>query len=248
MRRCNYHTHTTRCQHAVGGDEEYIQSAIAGGYSTLGFSDHTPWPFKDGYDSFMRMGLDEVDSYITTIRELAERYKGEIDIFVGLECEYYLGYIDWLVEQRERLNLDYMLFGNHFPYEENRELYFGEVSCSSKLDIYLESSRMALESGIYDCFAHPDIFMRSLTQVDDFTLEVFKELIEVCLKKGVVMEFNTSIPYHQELWQEVAKSGVDVIIGIDAHDHKILRNKDIYSKAIERLTSLGITPLERLTR
>ncbi len=246
MKRCNYHTHTTRCKHAIGEDEAYIQRAIDGGYSVLGFSDHTPWPFSDGYESFMRMGLDEVDNYILTIRELAQKYRDKIEIFVGLECEYYIDHIDWLSQQRSRLNLDYMLFGNHFPYEENRELYFGEVASSKGLDIYLESSRLALESGLYDCFAHPDIFMRSLSEVDSYTLDIFKELAQTCKKMGVVMEFNTSIPYHQELWQIAAEQDVDVIIGMDAHDSKILRQTEIYDTAEQRLLSLGITPLEQL--
>ena len=40
--RTNYHTHTTRCLHATGSDEEFVLSAIKGGYQELGFSDHTP--------------------------------------------------------------------------------------------------------------------------------------------------------------------------------------------------------------
>lgn len=39
----NYHTHTTRCMHAIGSEEEYILAAISAGYTELGFSDHTPW-------------------------------------------------------------------------------------------------------------------------------------------------------------------------------------------------------------
>lgn len=38
----NYHTHTTRCMHAIGSEEEYILAAISAGYTELGFSDHTP--------------------------------------------------------------------------------------------------------------------------------------------------------------------------------------------------------------
>lgn len=41
--KTNYHTHTTRCMHAVGDDEDYVRSAIKGGFQELGFSDHGPW-------------------------------------------------------------------------------------------------------------------------------------------------------------------------------------------------------------
>ena len=36
--KTNYHTHTTRCMHATGDDEDYVLSAIKGGYRILGFS------------------------------------------------------------------------------------------------------------------------------------------------------------------------------------------------------------------
>ena len=32
----NYHTHTTRCMHAIGSEEEYILAAISAGYTELG--------------------------------------------------------------------------------------------------------------------------------------------------------------------------------------------------------------------
>mgnify|MGYP000335070433 CR=1 FL=1 len=31
----NYHTHTTRCMHAIGSEEEYILAAISAGYTEL---------------------------------------------------------------------------------------------------------------------------------------------------------------------------------------------------------------------
>lgn len=40
----NYHTHTWRCNHAVGTEREYVERAIEGGLKILGFSDHTPMP------------------------------------------------------------------------------------------------------------------------------------------------------------------------------------------------------------
>ena len=43
------HTHTFRCGHASGTEREYIENAIAAGFDTLGFSDHAPYVFRDGY-------------------------------------------------------------------------------------------------------------------------------------------------------------------------------------------------------
>ena len=36
MNKNNYHTHTTRCFHAIGKDEEYVKAAIKAGIKELG--------------------------------------------------------------------------------------------------------------------------------------------------------------------------------------------------------------------
>ena len=40
----NYHTHTYRCFHAYGTEEDYVQEAIRQNMQELGFSDHGPFP------------------------------------------------------------------------------------------------------------------------------------------------------------------------------------------------------------
>ena len=41
--------------HATGDDEDYVLSAIKGGYRILGFSDHTPWKYRTDYVADMRL-------------------------------------------------------------------------------------------------------------------------------------------------------------------------------------------------
>ena len=62
--RTNYHTHTTRCLHATGSDEEFVLSAIKGGYQELGFSDHTPWKYHTDYVSDIRMTPEQLPGYV----------------------------------------------------------------------------------------------------------------------------------------------------------------------------------------
>ena len=65
--KTNYHTHTTRCHHATGSDEEFVLSAIKGGYQELGFSDHTPWKYHTDYISDIRM-LPEVGELLICVK------------------------------------------------------------------------------------------------------------------------------------------------------------------------------------
>ena len=70
----NYHSHTWRCQHAGGTEEEYVRQAIETGFSVLGFADHSPWPYASDFVSDMRMRLDQFADYERTVRGLAARY------------------------------------------------------------------------------------------------------------------------------------------------------------------------------
>ena len=55
MNKNNYHTHTTRCFHAIGKDEEYVKAAIQANIKELGFSDHTPWHYDSSFKESMLM-------------------------------------------------------------------------------------------------------------------------------------------------------------------------------------------------
>ena len=123
--KTNYHTHTTRCHHATGSDEEFVLSAIKGGYQELGFSDHTPWKYHTDYISDIRMLPEELPGYVESIRSLQEKYKNQISIKIGLECEYFPEYIHWLKGIIKEYKLDYIIFGNHHFHTDEKFPYFG---------------------------------------------------------------------------------------------------------------------------
>ena len=87
--KVNYHTHTYRCHHARGSEWEYVEKAIEVGFKTLGFSDHSPYPFPDGYRSRVRMLPEKLAHYIGTVEKMRELYGDRIEILCGLETEYY---------------------------------------------------------------------------------------------------------------------------------------------------------------
>ena len=98
--KTNYHTHTYRCNHAIGNEEDYVLAAIENGYDILGFSDHTPWPYRNkDFIPSIRMRIEEFESYLNSVREVKEKYKNQIQIFCGVEAEYFPEYYDWLKKQ-----------------------------------------------------------------------------------------------------------------------------------------------------
>ena len=145
--RTNFHSHTTRCQHATGADEDYVLAAIAAGYSHLGFSDHSPFPYEDGFVSGMRMRIDQYQDYLGSVRELRERYQDQISIHLGVEAEYYERYQGWLAGQLSSGTLEYLILGSHYDLPEE-SFYFGEANTPALLRRYAEHTIRGMESAL----------------------------------------------------------------------------------------------------
>ncbi len=76
----NYHTHTSFCD-GKNAAEDMILAAIAKGIEELGFSGHSPLPFKNDWCM-----TDEGErEYFETLGLLNEKYKEKIKIYIGIE-------------------------------------------------------------------------------------------------------------------------------------------------------------------
>lgn len=141
----NYHTHTTRCFHAFGTEEAYIHNAIAAGLEELGFSDHTPYPFKDGYYSKMRMYPETLPEYAQTIRQLRAKYADRLKIHLGLETEYYPAHFSQLMEWVRDNNIEYMILGQHWLGNEQGERHvYHAFEDETQLARYVDQSIEAM--------------------------------------------------------------------------------------------------------
>ena len=141
----NYHTHTYRCGHASGEDEEYVLRAIADGYKVLGFSDHVMLPGLT--QKGIRGDYSELEGYLESIRHLQEKYKDQITIYCGLECEYFEEFISYYKELLDSHKVDYLLLGQHFYFTKNgyggiaRKTYLTKVEGKvSRLSMKTESA------------------------------------------------------------------------------------------------------------
>ena len=80
----NLHTHTTYCD---GKDtpEEMILEGLKKGFNSIGFSIHSFVP----YSKTVVISLDRIERYKVEIKRLKEKYKGKIDIYLGIEYDFY---------------------------------------------------------------------------------------------------------------------------------------------------------------
>jgi histidinol-phosphatase (PHP family) len=245
--KTNYHTHTFRCKHAIGTDEDYVQAAISAGIEVLGFSDHTPWPLHSYESGYIRMSLDELPDYITSLIQLRTKYQQQISIKIGLECEYFEDRIKWLRKIKKDYQLDFIIFGNHYHKYEKSDNYYGHYRSNQQglIKDYLEDAHKALKSGLYDLFAHPDLFVRGLKQFDEDAQSASHQLCQWAKQYNIPLEYNlnglranASYP-HPEFFRIAGIHHNQVMISYDAHDPKFLLDDQIYQQAYKTLTELG---------
>lgn len=254
--KANYHTHTTRCGHAHGTDEEYVLAAIKQGFSELGFSDHVPWPYKSGFTHpGVRMHITQLDEYLSAVRALKQKYAEQLSIRVGFECEHFPQYMGWLGEMKEEKQLDYLILGNHYDGSDETGRYFGHSKTAKELEEYVQSTIKGLETGLFAYLAHPDMFMRGYGAFDDNFRAAARELSQACAALHLPMEYNVHDRYcapekksypDPEFFEIAIAQGAQIIIGLDAHEPEELSNPAQWDRAIEELDAFGVTRLERL--
>lgn len=246
----NYHTHTWRCNHAEGREEEYVLEAIKRGFTTLGFADHAPYNFLNGFNSWYRMRFDQVNDYVNTLLELRDKYKDKIDIKIGFEAEIYPETFDEMIDNIRAYPIDYLILGQHFNHNERDAHYSGSATDDvSLLEDYTNTCIKACESGMYSYIAHPDVFFFT---GDDETYEKYVKMLCASANKcDVPLELNLlglagrrHYPY-EKFWEIVAREGNKVILGIDAHSPKEIANAPV-DEAMEFATKLGLNVIDSL--
>jgi histidinol-phosphatase (PHP family) len=105
--RIDLHNHTTRCNHAKGSMESYVERAIDLGIDIYGFSEHAPMDFDEQY----RLNFNEMTLYESDVNNLQKKYSDKIKILLGYEVDYLKGHIDRRVLNA---NVDYLIGSIHF--------------------------------------------------------------------------------------------------------------------------------------
>ena len=251
----NYHTHTFRCGHANGSDEDYILSAIKAGYRTLGFSDHVP--YREYSCPRNRMDWNQLDEYFESLHLLKEKYKGQIDILIGMECEYYPECIDDYKMIKERA--DYLLLGQHFSTPDFKEIcYFRNLS-EEEIDGYTDSVVEAIHSGLYTYICHPDVFMNRQEAFTPACEKAAHLIGKACEEEKLPVELNIrgvmkgKKPFpegemywypHKNFWKILAQYDLKTVVGIDAHDPNELLDLKAVEDGLMELSDLPLHFIE----
>ena len=249
--QANYHTHTIRCHHAVGTEREYIEAAIAAGITELGFSDHSPYPFSDGYVSNFRMALEETAGYFETLRALKAEYADRITIYIGFEAEYYPQYFAAMREHVRSFGCDYLIMGQHFLYNEVERIYSGTATEEEeRLAQYVDQVIEGLSTGAYTYLAHPDLVTwtgsEEIYRKHSLRLCRAAKQLEIPLELNLLGQAETRQYPSERFFCIAAECGCDAIIGCDAHDPQAFAHAEAEWQALELAQRCGIRVLPRL--
>ena len=275
MLKNNYHTHTKYCGHAKGDVEDYVKEAVNLNMEELGISDHAPIPLNHGMTKeeweenycYENMDINTFDNLLKEIDNLKSKYN--IKLYKACESEYLYNNDDWYKELRSKL--DYMILGIHFFNGEGRVLDTYKDINYKNVDCYYECAKRAIETGLFDYLAHPDLYLfdyksiNGRNEFDDKAKEICLKLIDLCVKHDIYFEINTNgLKYskdknNRELWLypnieffKVVKEYMDknpnklkLIIGADAHEPKALGNDNVKA-VLEMVKDLKLDVLNKM--
>ena len=259
----NLHTHTTYVDGALTA-EDMVLAAVERGCASIGFSEHSYVPFDEHYS----MPPDETCKYIREVNELKRKYGGIIEVFTGLELDYYS---DWHPDE----GLDYIIGTAHYI---KTKVGFSAIDASAKhqeqvvndcfdgdfyalAEAYYENINDIVDKTKADIVGHFDLVMK---YNDDSRL--FDErhpryasaalcAMDEILKKCRLFEVNTGAMYHYGkrepypsvfLLKELNKRGGEVILSSDSHDAVSICHA--FHEMRELLKTCGFKYLKRLTK
>lgn len=216
MKLIDLHNHTSFSYDGICGIEAIVENAILNGVDYLGITDHE---FSIG---------DRIFEYIDAVNRAKEKYRGRINLLLGLEIgtRPYPENFNTQISQK----LDYCIFESLDDY---RAMDFN--------DFLLWQKKFQCKKGL----AHTDIFRLG----DRYNMNV----LDILKRENMFWEINFSGNYNyyfdfisnREKQEAVRKSGVALSVGSDIHwsgdfDKKRLVQTNELVRQLKNPLALGI--------
>jgi len=240
-----------------------IKAAVKMHGSSIGFSEHSYVPFDEEYS----MSIEDIPGYITEINSLKKKYKDTIDVYLGIEVDYFTDNVPD--------GLDYIIGTAHHVEKDGRFITVdGPAEHLYKMaDKYFHGDFYALAESYYktvadvvpktgaDIIGHFDLVTKNNKNgcmFDDTHPRYTKAALnamEQILEKNKLFEVNTGAMYRRgtiepypsvNLLKELYKRGGEVILASDSHCAESLYFK--FDEMLELIKSCGFKYLKRLTK
>lgn len=255
----NLHTHSVFSD-GVDTLEAIADTAIKKGFSTLGFSDHS---FTDFDDSFC-MKNRVFDSYVSKVQELKALYAGKLDLFCGMELDYYsenipVDRLDYVIGSVHYVKRDGIYYGvDHTAQGEQQGI---DEGCGGDVALYVREYYRSICEHItknpIDVIGHFDVLTKFglIDENADFYRREAFAAVDYAVERGVIIEINTGAVFKKLkqapypalfLLKRICKKGGRVCIDADAHKKE---NIDyFFAESRELMKEAGFRSSTVLTR
>ncbi|RKP50143.1 histidinol-phosphatase HisJ [Cohnella endophytica] len=252
----DYHTHNYRCGHAVGELEEYVLSAIGKGMVQIGLSDHMPLVnLTQEEHPDIAMPMEELPRYVEECFRLKEKYKGTIDVRVGLEGDYIEGYEEQIERIANGFPWDYVIGSVHFlgtwDVTDFRQAGKWEGrSVVGAYEQYFDAIQKAAATGLYDFIGHIDAIKRFAPKPPEEDVTPLEEAALQAVKKhDIAFELNAAGFYapckemypSERILTRAKELEIPVTYGSDAHHPDKVGQKGADARTM--LKNVGFTHL-----
>lgn len=260
----NLHTHTTYCDGKISA-ENMVLAAIEKGGGSIGFSEHSYVFFEDELYS---MTPSDTPLYINEVNALKEKYSDQIEIFLGLERDYFTSEVpeglDYIIGSVHHVEMDgkYLTLDNspeglcqirdeHFNGDmlavtESYYAAIAGITDKTDADIIGHFDLIAKQNGgchrLFD-ETSPRYIKAALAAMDKIleSCKVFEVNTGAMYRKGNLVQYPSNF-----LLCELCKRGGEIVISSDSHDAASLYYK--FDEMIELVKSCGFKYIKRLTK
>lgn len=218
-----FHVHTWRCGHAgEEQDYEYVEKAIELGASRIVFTDHCPYP---GNVFLYRMDMEQLDDYVSSMKQLKREYGKKIEVLAGLEVEYLQAYEKYYKELKASGDYDLLLLGQHMYEHEDGKYDFTELDKTNEFVGLCHAMVEGAKTGLFDVIAHPDRAFRSCREWNQEMMNAAYNVINAAKENQLYLEKNYSSMRNEYQYWELfwVRAGMGKILyGYDAHSVAVM--------------------------
>lgn len=240
--KANYHTHTTWCD-GKDSPRAVVESAIAKGFDTIGFSSHAMLPGK-----YLDWAItpEKAPRYAAEIRALAKEFAPRVRVLCGVEADWLAGEAEPSYAAYACVSPDYIIGSVHFVRAEDGEIVCVDMSPKSMeegvrdhfggdtgsfVSAYFAAVRESLAFD-FDIVGHPDLVRkfnagnRYFDETADWYLEELERTADAIAASGKTVEVNTGAisrgwlddAYPSPMFRAMLrKRGVRFVLSSDAH-------------------------------
>ncbi len=243
MQYFNLHTHSF---YSDGSDDPhaYVKEAIRQNFDLIGFTEHSPLPFKNNFSILE----EQLTDYRNHIINLKEQYKDEIEVLLSMEFDYIPGISHCFIGMINKLELDYHIGSVHLVKNDDHEnLWFIDGPKRESYDkglekIFNNDIRKAVEAYFHQLimmieFEKPDIIGhmdkikmhnqdRYFSEDETWYQALLDKTLRLIADAGIILEVNTRGIYKKrcnalfpspEVLKKSLKMDIPITLTSDAH-------------------------------